>query len=1064
MELRGFVYTASTILFSLICVDGAVAGEALQQTDGPATVASSWQVANLAKAAGMEHKQIRSIAFEKDGSIWVGATDGLHRYDGYSFQRFDTRNGLDSNFIEAVLVDDTDQVFVATDRGVFQFDPRSNRFDAWEKANRPSIGSNEPGSALWIPGNRLRLYDDFDSIVNRSGFPREVRITGYFKDSDRREFVLTGSGLYQFEHDKWIRPLEVTSLDGINVVFRSAAETADGELLFTTDDAVFIRSDGEWSRMDVDRGYQLISASNAAVFAIAPLRHRADLHFAFFRWKDGDFEQASESFRLLKNWSYSHGMSPDGSVWMASYNRLIRWVRHNSQWQQFDAGLRPQFEDQRGRIWFSGQATAAVLDGDQWFQLDTVSWPLEAHDGSVWFHSPDQHPDGLTVVTGRKVNRIPVQETGLDSSSVIAVDGTGHIWVSGTMADGAPAVAVRDGEQWRTFQFESAATDVERAIAGAAGHGVWMLVTDESMATPRIVGVIDHDVVDTPPLPFLPRLSFRSRSIQMRCDAADRLWLKWHRTVLRFDGQPVRTWSDVTDQTGKSIQGWSCQGDRTWLASGGEAGDPTGLVCFDQGQWQLYETSQPTWADRWDLNRAVIGADSEVLVLGDQSVQQISLPFEDTVFGGLVDRRGRIWASTRESLLCYTPDRIAPRSIVVNAMSRAEEGETLQFELAARIRFQPNTREQIRFQRKIDGQSWSAPQPFVHLGHISDLSPGHHSIAFRAVDESGDIEPQPIDLSVVVIRPLWKRPWFVVSTLFVFGVAVVQTVRVVRRDRKLKHAKRIMKEQEILSRVNAQLEALVRDRTSELTESNNELREFAHSVSHDLRGPLQAMSGFAMALSVGYGHKLDAQAAEYLQLINDSAVNMGKLINDLLEYSSLRRSELKKTRVSLQHAVDDALRQIQDRVKDSDAEIHIRRPLADILGHHATIVQVISNLVGNAIKYVGVGARPQISIRTELQSDDIVRVIVKDKGIGIEPEDHQRIFSVFERVQGSESYPGTGIGLAIVSRGIGRLGGRCGVDSKPNQGSSFWFELPHGDSQDAEALPEARQQATAPKT
>jgi signal transduction histidine kinase len=127
-------------------------------------------------------------------------------------------------------------------------------------------------------------------------------------------------------------------------------------------------------------------------------------------------------------------------------------------------------------------------------------------------------------------------------------------------------------------------------------------------------------------------------------------------------------------------------------------------------------------------------------------------------------------------------------------------------------------------------------------------------------------------------------------------------------------------------------------------------------------------------------------------------------------------------------------------VREKEAEIRVETPLSDVWAHKGLLVRLLVNLVSNSLKFVAPGVKPSVRIWTE-EGDAWVRLSIQDNGIGIASEHHQRIFRVFERLHGAEQFPGTGIGLAIVSRVAERMGGRVGVESQPQQGSRFWVVL-----------------------
>jgi len=259
----------------------------------------------------------------------------------------------------------------------------------------------------------------------------------------------------------------------------------------------------------------------------------------------------------------------------------------------------------------------------------------------------------------------------------------------------------------------------------------------------------------------------------------------------------------------------------------------------------------------------------------------------------------------------------------------------------------------------------------------------------------------------------------------------------------LRDATREKRAEDAMRQAQEELETRVRERTAELQATTAELVAISYSISHNLQAPLRAIHGYADTLGEELGGTLEADARRHLARIAESASRMDALIRELLAYSQLGRRELTLANVPPRQVVDEAVFELEPEWNRTGARVSVDVDpgLPPVRAHRATLNRAIVNLMSNAIKFVEKDAIPNVTVRAE-RTADRVRIWVEDRGIGIAPEHHERIFNVFERLHSQEPYPGTGAGLAMVRRSIERMGGAVGVESAPGRGSRFWIELP----------------------
>jgi signal transduction histidine kinase len=243
-------------------------------------------------------------------------------------------------------------------------------------------------------------------------------------------------------------------------------------------------------------------------------------------------------------------------------------------------------------------------------------------------------------------------------------------------------------------------------------------------------------------------------------------------------------------------------------------------------------------------------------------------------------------------------------------------------------------------------------------------------------------------------------------------------------------------------KLNVELEQKNRDlveRTASLQATVSELDSYSYSISHDMRAPLRAMKGYADILLAECRPRLTAEYQTYLDKISSGAQRLDHLIQDVLSYSGLSRSKIQLEATDLDRLTREIIEQYPG-MRPPHGDVQVEGTLPQVWANEAMLTQCISNLLGNAIKFVETGRVPRVRIRAERIGAD-ARVWVEDNGIGIAPHDQERIFDIFVQVHARDAYQGTGIGLSIVRRAVEKMGGKVGLESELGQGSRFWIQL-----------------------
>jgi len=344
-----------------------------------------------------------------------------------------------------------------------------------------------------------------------------------------------------------------------------------------------------------------------------------------------------------------------------------------------------------------------------------------------------------------------------------------------------------------------------------------------------------------------------------------------------------------------------------------------------------------------------------------------------------------------------------------------------------------------------DGKIIKANRHFADLWHIP-----------ASLLDSGD-DRQLLDF---VLSQLTDPEAFLKKVRALYGSRDEDTDTLLFKDGRIieRYSAPLVRENAVLGRVwsfrditeRKQAEAALKRTLAELEKSNRELGQFAYVASHDLQEPLRTVSSYLQLLVRRYGGKLDQDADEFIGFTIDAAKRMQQLINDLLAYSRVGTGGKPLAQTDCQAILDQALDNLKTAIEASGATVtHDTLPV--VLSDGVKLLQLLQNLIGNAIKFRS-DEPPRIHIRAERRECPATVPLprpaeewvfsVRDNGLGIDPQFHERIFVLFQRLHSKSKYPGTGMGLAISKKIVEQFGGRLWAESAVGQGATFYFSLP----------------------
>jgi ligand-binding sensor domain-containing protein/signal transduction histidine kinase len=948
---------------------------------------------NFTTVQGLANNTVRSITEDKTGNLWFGTDGGgVSRYDGKSFTNYTTVQGLVNNTVRSITEDKTGNLWFGTALGVSRYDGKSftNFTTTQGLANNDvrNITEDKRGN-LWFgtQGGGVSRYDGrfFTNFTIAQGLANNNVWNTTEDKTGNLWFGTYGGGVSRYDGKSF---MNFTTTQGLtnNLVF-SIMEDKTGNLWFGTFGVGVSRYDGKsFTSFTTAQGL-----ANKYVFSTTEDK-TGNLWFGTFG--GGVSRYNGKSFT---NYTTAQGLA----------NNTVRSIT----------------EDKTGNLWFGTDGGGVSrYDGKSFTNYTTaqglvnnfVMCITEDKTGNLWFGTQG---GGVSRYDGKSfTNYTTAQGLANNFVTCITEDKTGNIWF-GTFGGG---VSRYDGKSFMDFTTAKGLPD---------NSVTQIIITKEqniAIGTNLGVGVL---------VSFSPKLRAAGKQnnvpVQNKMNNEE---LKNYTPVIEIyntsTGYPVK---DVN--VGQNCMFLDSKGI-IWVGSGS---DKTGLVRFDYSA--LNKNTQPpnvflqgikinneniSW---YDLPPSDNYRNYNSQGFAKKSRDTLSTPpnitEEVTIFGKILSNEER--ESMRQKFGSIQFDGISKFYPLPENLVLPYKNNNVIFDFTA---IEPAKPYLVRYQYILEGydKDWS-PITNKTTASFGNIYEGSYifkvKAKFTGLNVKGAEEwSEPITYTFKVLPPWWRTWWMYsidsFTVLFLlFGIYRWRTAS--------------------LHKDKVKLEQTVIERTIQLETVNKELEAFSYSVSHDLRAPLRAINGYSKILEEDCAQKLNADEMSSFKAIQNNSKKMGELIDDLLEFSRLGRTEMTASEINMNALVKSVIE--EEMIGNSNEIEFIVNELLPSNGAQTLIKQVWINLISNAIKYSSHNTKPRIEIGSYIKNNTTV-YYVKDNGAGFDMRYYDKLFGVFQRLHSQEEFEGTGIGLAIVQKIINRHNGTVWAESKLNEGSCFYFSLP----------------------
>lgn len=984
----------------------------------PAYVHKVWQSED-----GLPNNSVRAVTQSRDGYLWVATDNGLARFDGARFTDIERKTG--------------------DKRGRWLFGLIQSRDESiWS--------SSINGGVTRFHGGKLTRYTTND------GLPSDLVLT-IKEDSHGNVWFGTGAGLCRFSNGKFV---SYTNHPGLIVeAVRAIVEdqkhnlwigTAKGLCCLREDNSVatftmkdLLVNDAVMCLHEDRRGALWIgTAGGLTIFR--------DEHAQHFTTKEG----------LAHNTVRSILEDSEGNLWIGTQGGLQQFVGNGFRLVSINNVVDPDLEgityvysiceDREGNIWVGNSVglnrlrkqTFVTYTREQGLPSNETTSVFEDEEGTLWIGT---YGGGLCWIKGNDI-QVLTKKDGLADNHVLSIcrDNSGSIWI------GYEGFGI---DRWRNgtishFKFGTEPANVVRVIYEDSHNSIWL---GSNQGVARFLGS-----------KFERKTGWSQNTIKAIVrDPRMNLWFTGEANLFRITrGQGVRTYSRADGFGQTSGNCLFPDGDICWV------GTDEGL-CLVQND-RVYNFSQSPSLGRNAILH-IVGDDMDRLWMSGRNGIFVARKDHLTAFargrasdvpllqlgkldglrraqangngqpGGWKTRDGRILFPTLHGLIVFDPKTVdtteRPLSVriegvTVDGQENPPSAEMIfppgkghvEFRYTA---FHFQAPEKITFKYMIEGFDSDWVDAGTRRTASYHLASGSYRFKVMVCNRNGVWNQNAATVAFVLKPHFYETIWFY-GVLFAGGAAVIGLLFWMRQINTRKR--------------EAELMRLVEIHTAKYRNAAQSMESFNYSIAHDLRAPLRAIKGLTQALVEDFPQSLTDATRDYTQRIVSAVERMDALITDLLNYGQLTHKDFKFTQIQIDLVISQALVAQESEIATRRGKVTVEKPLGIVWGNETLLLQIFSNLISNALKFVPRDREPTVRIWAERVGQK-TRIFVRDNGIGIEPRFHQKIYGVFERLHSADQYPGTGIGLAIVKKAVEQMEGQIGLESKPGEGCCFWIEL-----------------------